>query len=110
MEACYALGAFYYVNKLVIIDSPDLISIALANRMQQDALVSRFRTNETKIILDSLGNREIEALKLKEQGFKNEQIADKMNIEHDSARRILTRTYGKIKKHPIGKFIRKFFT
>lgn len=110
MQACYALGAFYFVNKLVIINNPDVISIALANRIQQEALVSRFRLNETKIILDSLGNREIEVLKLKEYGLKHEQIADQMHIEKDSVRRTLTRAYSKIQKHPIGKFIKKFFT
>lgn len=108
-EMCYALGAFFYVSKSVLINSPDILSLTIQNRIQQDMINSRFVLLEKNQIINSLTNREIEALKLKENGFTYTQIAKHMFIESESAKRIVARARSKIRNTKIGKFIKKIF-
>lgn len=110
METCYALGAFFYVSKSVIINNPEIVRIMIENRDQQDVLTNRFRKMGIEKILSTLANREIEALKMKEIGFQNEQIAKEMHVEKSSVKKMLSRAYAKIKQDSTGKFIKKLFT
>jgi RNA polymerase sigma-70 factor (ECF subfamily) len=72
--------------------------VSLTNLISTNSIFSRFEEDAIKQLLYNLPKREQEILQLHLQGFKNEEIANQLNISYNTVRNTLHSAKQRVKK------------